>query len=245
DIAVDRHGSAAVDPRHKRTTSEAADAVAVTWTPRRSLETPRTAGSGRAGPPSNAHARNAFIVGTHPSYPACPWFGTRLSHFRAGIAVYASITPQIGKNSSTVPAMYRTGAVIDGAYPRGSKCRRNPTRRGSAIVAPLGRRRWARLGAQYASSRFPPGMIGRTARTRGSFAARYIDVRPPWLAPRTPRRFGSTYPRVSRTDAARLAAYATWYRKPLRGSGVTFTRLSGVRRGYGVLPPESGASIAI
>src|SRR5439155_14794874 len=31
DIAVDRHGSAAVDPRHKRTTSEAADAVAVTW----------------------------------------------------------------------------------------------------------------------------------------------------------------------------------------------------------------------
>src|SRR5438445_6682195 len=135
DIIVDRQGSAAVDPRHARTTSEAADAVAVTWTPSRSLETPSTAGSGRAGPPSNAHARKRFSVGTHPSYPAWPWFGTRLSHFRAGIAAYASITPQIGKNSSTVPAMNRTGAVTDGAYPRGSTCRRTPSSRGSGMVA--------------------------------------------------------------------------------------------------------------
>ena len=66
------------------------------------------------------------------------------------------------------------------------------------------------LGASYASSRFPPGIIGAAARTRGSFAARYRDVKPPWLAPVTPRSVPSTYGRDSRTDRARLAAYATW-----------------------------------
>src|SRR2546422_907405 len=89
DIVVDRQGSAAVDPRHARTTSEAADAVAVTWTPSRSLETPRTAGSGRAGPPSDAHPRDRLIVGVHPSHPAWPRFGTMSRHLRAGARVYA------------------------------------------------------------------------------------------------------------------------------------------------------------
>src|SRR5438093_6328703 len=76
------HGSAAVDPRQRSTTSDAPVVDAVTWTPARSEETPRTAGSGRGGPASNAHARNRSAVGSQPSYPACPRFGTRLSHLR-------------------------------------------------------------------------------------------------------------------------------------------------------------------
>src|SRR3989442_8697651 len=107
-IPVECHVSAAVDPRHTRTTSEDAEAEAVTWTPARSLFTSRIAGSGSGVPPSKAHARNRFAVGTQPSYPACPWFGTRLNHFVAGIARYVSLTPHIGKNSSTVPPMNKT-----------------------------------------------------------------------------------------------------------------------------------------
>src|SRR2546422_9470330 len=62
-IAIERHVSPAVDPRQTRTTSEDAEAEAVTCTPARSLFTWRIAGSGSGAAPSKAHARNRFAGG--------------------------------------------------------------------------------------------------------------------------------------------------------------------------------------